>query len=442
MRQIRNIGIVRVLGYGSYNVAFLTTDGTVLRVAAVHNQDTLRTLQRGDAVSRLLSLYQDQIGPCLLRVITPGNVLIGSKELPKKVFDEPRAAQLLRARDTYYASEIEYANMGNMYHKTAPTKDIYDTFLFMLLWFFHVARSETGFFHHDFKPENLFMKEFDAPRTFAFQLEEAIFVFPNILNVPIVADFDFASVAITNENDRKSVGTSLYVPPEHLLDLLMGRRMERLARTYDLYALGQAMAQFRIGADIFTAMQSDVLTYAYETEAYYLDVSDIPEFNGSIGEPYREEWLVDVLFQAVFQFVVGLPPWCRGSRLFMRHYRILIARPRVIAAQQRAMTFPNEMAWLRATLLSPNPADREPDNSILGLLHHEYFARFETYDIPAGSTMYRYEDDYGLETEPTREMQRDPLLCSQCKTAFTFTQCQCCDMPICGQTCQMEKHKE
>jgi serine/threonine protein kinase len=442
MRQIRNIGIIRVLGYGSYNVAFLTTDGTVLRVAAVENQDTLRTLQRGDAVSRLLSLYKDQIGPCLLRLITPGNVLIGSNELPKGVFDEPRAARLLRGKNTYYASEIEYANMGDMYRKTAPTKDIFDTFMFMLLWFFHVARSTTGFFHHDLKPQNMFMKELNAPTTFAFQLEEALFVFPNVRFVPIVADYDFASVPVTNENDRKSVGTSIYVPPEHLLDLLRGHRLQRLARTYDLYAVGQAMLQFCIGAEIFIGMQDEVMTYAYDSQPFQRDAYNVRDFDGSIGEPDRDSWMAAILFQAVVQFVVGLPPWCLGSSVFMPHYRILIAKPRVIAAQRRAMQFPNEMAWLRATLLSPNPADREPDNSLLGLLHHEYFSRFETYDIPAGSILYQYDEDYGLETEPTREMQRDPLLCSQCKTAFTFTQCQCCDVPICGQTCQMEKHKE
>lgn len=211
---LKGLRIERVLGKGGWNVVYLLQDGRVLRASLLSDNDEsgIQSVTRGDQIAYLLDRDRKIYGPSVPRLF---QTLFQVKQVPESLgFDATNSSS-----ESYWMEIMEYLPIDAKKY-TLANEDEWWFFAFSLLWFFYTAQAELGFIHQDFKLANMMIRKLEKPTTMAFSLgSKKKFVFPNVLHVPVVIDFDLGvSVGITKKENMDFFGTTTWRPPETLSD--------------------------------------------------------------------------------------------------------------------------------------------------------------------------------------------------------------------------------
>ena len=224
-----------VLGRGTYNAVFKVRGANeVLRVAAVRDIESAKDLERGGLILNLFTRAQDEMGPSVLRETRPGRH-VSSWDDPtfiNEVMERYPAAR-------YYIQQLEFLSGGTIGQSKQPT----EAGTFSLVWFIWVAQAKFGFSHRDLSRGNIMFRILEEPQAFVFEVAPNERYRISMTQVPVVIDFDFGSVAITNAARRRSLtGTLEYCPPTLLAEKM--RQMndyfqhQSIGDEYDWWSLG------------------------------------------------------------------------------------------------------------------------------------------------------------------------------------------------------------
>lgn len=197
------------LGSGGYNRAILTNEGDVLRVGSIDDDQQREDIMRGVAITHLLQQFQSKLGPSLLIETGQGREI--SRVDP--VFAHYSSFLNSLRGKRFFAQRIEYLDGGE--HPQPETSP--EALAFPLIWFLVAARQHLFFAHNDFKIENIVFRNYDRVREFTFELQGVAQYRIQSRQIPVVIDFDFASVFVTE--DKTAAGTRYTQPPEVLLTM-------------------------------------------------------------------------------------------------------------------------------------------------------------------------------------------------------------------------------
>lgn len=229
--------IVKKIGNGSFNVAFLTKAGTVLRLAAF-SDDEMVQMRRSNVLTEYISNNAKIFGPSTLIQVKPVRQPLDSDRRQmklKKMFEENPDSR-------YYLSELEYLSGGMIRKNKEPT--IGGTF--SLIYWLWTVQAHIGFRHRDIADDNILIREYKQPQIFQFNVGDLQFKF-KMRQVPVVTDFDFGSVPTTLDERRrhsKHTPKMFYGPPECLIPALERRLKQEVTMNvdpkemYDWWSLG------------------------------------------------------------------------------------------------------------------------------------------------------------------------------------------------------------
>ncbi len=232
----------RTLGTGTFNRAILTDEGDVLRIGNIDDEQTREDIMRGVAVTHLLQQFKSKLGPSLLIETVAGREI--SRLDP--VFSRYSAfLKELRGR-RFFGQRIEYLDGGEIPRpETSP-----EALAFPLLWFLVAARQHLFFAHNDFKPENIVFRNYDHVHSFTFELQGIGQYRIRAQQIPVVIDFDFASVFVTQ--DKSAAGTRYTQPPEVLQTMFSVTLEEAFPRDVgehdDYWSLGMVLYYWWTGS--------------------------------------------------------------------------------------------------------------------------------------------------------------------------------------------------
>jgi serine/threonine protein kinase len=182
---------MKLLGAGSYNECLLSSEGHVLRISKQCDDEDV---VRGATITHYFQRHSNLLGPSLVKEVSKGRV----------------------RKDGSYVQGLEHLEGGH-----TPVRPCDPEALALpLVWFLCAARSHFGFAHADFKLENIVFRNYDEEREFLFQLHEHGIYRISATQIPVVIDFDYASIAETI--DKSAVGTQYTQPPEILLSRFLG----------------------------------------------------------------------------------------------------------------------------------------------------------------------------------------------------------------------------
>lgn len=224
--------ITDVLGAGTYNCAHLVTlagEDMVMRVGLLEYEKQDKVLiptenaivvLRGLDIVSLLQTAKHNLGPSLLKekahyVLDPPQFTLANNP---KFCDEIKIAReelvLHEAPYKYAVQYIEYLEGNTFIHQL--DHDEFVKCAFSLLWFVRVAQKRFEFSHRDLKSDNIVFRTYNNPKQFVFYYEKD-YCFAFVTNrIPVIIDFDLASVSATLQS-KMNTGTRYTAPPESIL---------------------------------------------------------------------------------------------------------------------------------------------------------------------------------------------------------------------------------
>lgn len=211
---------MKYLDRGSNNCTLLD-NGVVIRIAVLKTNHKLPLLLRGEGIIKLL--IKDNQTPSVVKIIESGKVVdtlpIDYDDMCGIMGDYP-----------YFIQKIEYLPF--------QFDTITDESIFFIIWFLSLTSTKYGFVHKDIKEDNILMREYNSEKTFDFELDDTVYRL-STKYVPVVIDFDFGSVYITNT--QYSIGTVSYAPPEIVLSVLCGVHISFNDYSYDWWSFGMTI---------------------------------------------------------------------------------------------------------------------------------------------------------------------------------------------------------
>lgn len=242
------------LGEGGLNCIIGESDGkdynVVHRIGRTKNKFERESMfQRADGILALLNESPGMFGPSLM-ARAQETEKVPFSELPegmKNILYSCSPFKGLRefSDELVYNQVIEYLYGGDM---SAPThvEDTFESTVFMLMWFFYTTQAEYGFRHRDLKPANVVFRDMGSPTQFLFQLGKDSWYLFKTRYVPVVIDYDFASIFVTNTKTRYDGGTRTIIPPNQHITYLVRRSQQRKFvgsmffddTSFDWYSLG------------------------------------------------------------------------------------------------------------------------------------------------------------------------------------------------------------
>lgn len=263
----------RIVSSGGYNVVLQDGD-SALRIGRLRSDDDFEIqsmFERANGIIALLNKNLEILGPCVM-----------SQSSDMKIVDwdalEDEVQMLLKSTEMFqnyerkvYTQRMEYLNGGtlNSHREWEDAEHI----LFMLLWFFHVGGAEFGLRHRDLKPYNIMLRVSDNPMTYKFRLGNDTWTITTDVT-PVVIDYDFASVFVTNTQTKAAIGTPQYAPIEvqfsQLQRYLKGIHYSSLdCVSYDWWAVGISVVEWLIDP-LFKRLDDREELYSFSE--YVLDV--------------------------------------------------------------------------------------------------------------------------------------------------------------------------
>lgn len=223
-----------ILGEGTFNVVILPDDQmSVVRVSKYDEAD----VKRGAHITHLFQQFSKLLGPSLVKELAPLKIIKNIGELDAKVRTIVRQKLL---SPPLYVQGLEYLTGGlRPDPNTSP-----EAVAFPLVWFFSMARKYFQFKHADFTVNNVVMRNYEQEQTFTFELDKTHRFMIKTRQIPVVIDFDFSSVLVTDIKQQQDVGTALFQPPEALEAKVLEvwyedpKFTEKLNQVTDFWSLG------------------------------------------------------------------------------------------------------------------------------------------------------------------------------------------------------------
>jgi serine/threonine protein kinase len=263
---------------GTYNCAhfFKLEDGTmrVLRVALLepNNVDRIHIddmVMRGLQIVNLMQQYKSELGPSLVdeteHFTTKDAIEMYEyfsvkyplcKTILKQIEKIPTHMEYMFAvQITEYLSGktvFDALNNTDLENFTLVERDFC---AFALIWFLSVAQKKIGLRHRDIKESNVCFRIRDTTSPIVFQLSNTTFLFnSSIRYVPVIIDYDFATVSVSlDDDDRNVLGTYSVAPPEAILKELQGNGTSHAMEgdAYDWWSVGIIIMSIMCNTDLY-----------------------------------------------------------------------------------------------------------------------------------------------------------------------------------------------
>lgn len=446
--------VEKKLGKGSFNCTHLVVkrnskEKSVLRLAlllAETENDILQshTIKRGLAIVDLLQNMKKELGPACLIQTAPFEI-IDSVDIEKLVDLSEICNEMVTEAIKYNRKRVPYdwavqhiellaGDLGSPYYAT----ELVPIMCLSLIWFFFVAQRRIDLRHHDLKLQNIMVRKYDIAKTFQFVFKskgvDVIYKFTTDL-VPVVIDFDFATVKTTEDyDDRTRVGTRMTTSPQALAHTFFVENPTQfrvdsndwwsLGLTLYFYATqqdgGNIDKYFAIGAAFANSFgftdgdEFDILSY-FLVNMVFIETLTGEEFNNATM-PHFNELVLD-----------KLEYWNKMSIAMKKYEKPIIAK------------LDKNLLNLLVELFRWTSRD---GNDYMRLLAHTYFSNLRTFSVDK-----KIADTYFTDSGPVSEnyqqlLQRTPLLkeCLGCGLQNGLKRCTCCLQIFCGEQCQIKHH--
>jgi len=417
-------------------------------------------LIRGVSIVTALQEYKSILGPSLLLEKSTYDI-IKDTDLRKYVRGEIcpsilKTEQKYRGDSNHFVLQhLEYLGGGLFeYNEEQQMYSDEDFFVFSLIWFLSTANKVFGLRHHDLKSGNIILRKNVSPESYHFKYdfgnnEVMEFHFSNIVNVPVIIDYDAATVRSTKTKSAiSSMGTAYSTPLDVLLFHIFSEFDDTQGyvhnvESYDWWSLGICILELshpRFG-DAFMIERNRYREYM------------IPALE---QDPKSDSWIqmIDAVFLS-----------CCIASIFSKTTETL--RPPIDLYPRskflfRADLVPNDlidMNWNRDYIALKDWAQTYEDDPIVMLLYdllhwdpnrrtkqgrpEEHLKRFKDLTekrIAYGKT-YQYQASHSMTPiDLSHIKQLDAPICASCSISTNIYLCPCCHQTFCSTQCQAEKH--
>lgn len=231
--------IDQTVGRGTYNCAHLIVNENgkyeILRIALLPESNTYakQMVVRGLHILHVLQNFAHVFGPSLLKEtrlyqITPFLSPATIDNICENIQEEIKTLDANFENYEFAIQHLEYLEGGNFTSRGLMTMQEFEFCCFSLLWFFKTTQSLFGLRHRDLTEKNIVLRLYDEPQTFMFPRKNNTLIGFTSRYVPVVIDFDFASVTSTTSQHRTNVGSRHTAPPYALMVDLFAYLYRRL----------------------------------------------------------------------------------------------------------------------------------------------------------------------------------------------------------------------
>jgi serine/threonine protein kinase len=461
-----------------------------------YNRRIIRGLEIVHLFNNKEKNFERVIGPSLLRELSPYRVF-GERyekahfdgQLCEKVrlsqinhrnfiFDFIKDKPNFKVNNRFALQHVEYLNGGQMeYPNIHMAKDYEKEFIaFSLVWFFTMVSQLFGFRHRDLKPDNILLRRTKDYQWFKFNLNNTHYFHFESRLVPVVIDYDFASVNETESTkDRNSYGNQVYrtfesfvirvyrllkqKPPLELyqrnihLDFYRKASVGELTSFevhqdgYDWWTLGICLLNM-YGPDANILFSGESKEYALFMLQKYQD----PNWPKVVRDDFK--WYCNRIFYSaciasLFSqtgFIIR-PPYERypeSSAFFFPFNAPNINMQNhtgfknMYESVRKALSGRDPVTILLQRLLNWDPLLRNRIDHVL------LFSR-RAIPAPYENEVYPYEavlpdDRIHLHNYPGYENLKSCVSCLISSKQAPLYQCECCNRVFCGESCQRENH--
>jgi serine/threonine protein kinase len=472
--------LTRGLGAGTFNCTFLLNNGReVLRVGFLPEVkgkvEDNKMVRRGLEIVHVFQSFGRLLGPSLLveishyRIITENELSEHVNGVLCKQIRESQAkyAKRTKLHKEFALQHLEYLSGGLFDNDTFKRlrmtgKDLCFS-VFSLMWFFAAGQQYFSFHHHDLKSGNLMVRHTDTPQTYHFTVEDTArerrlhYQFESKF-VPVVIDFDFATVSTSeNDNDRNVGGTRYTCSPDAFVYLLAREHSMNVAyaaEVYDWWSIGICILEWLLPFKLWR------LFNAYEKPFVDNALKRLPYK----ANPYNRELLGAFFRSCCFASLVHnqsiRPPsivyydQIAKTDAVWRGWDAVIQNDQDYKNVQSAIqrNVPPQLLDILRQLLAWDPTVRNANNNPMNLIiTSEYFNGNQTaqeaelgVNAYSGTTKGILEDQqYVQDIQVTDHPFLAFRVCSECSLVAGTQQlymCGCCAQVYCGEACQAKTH--
>lgn len=456
--------IERFLAAGSFNCAHLVRDRQgklhVLRLAYLYDNTNRKRpndmVKRGLEILHIFQNYKGVLGPSLLEETSPYRIFPETEENDHVVgamCEKIRELQMTWGKtkgNVFALQHVEYLQGGEFSKSTGIDKSYNPMFAFSLLWFLDAAQRVFDFRHHDLKPENIVFRKTETIQEYNFNWNSSLYFHIQTHYVPVVIDYDFASVKSTQDKIfRNTVGT-LYAgsPDAHLYWIHHDNKL-LYTKPYnedvlDWWSLGFAILELYVPHldDQFYEERSNYTSFIMNPKNRRFSLRTSPDafrvtmnrlhvfffsccvaalFNESDSVVPPSEWYPNVqeFFPPQYSFsmngnrrFVQLRNWLRNPKQDFVVREIL---PRLFSWEPSRRNFGGE-SW-RFIEMFQHLAERVPKEG--ALYHFQGAPNMSKVDLPTTA--------YPLLAQPLKDLK-----CVGCSQREKLYVCTCCNQIVCG----------
>jgi len=457
------------------------------------NRRIIRGLEIVHLLNHPVKPFDRILGPSLLKQLSPYRVF--DEKYEKQHFDGPLCGKLritqqkhhtlmrdkkkgqdMEENNRFALQHIEFINGGIFDYSSMKKAKVWEKefVAFSLVWFFTMASQLFGFRHRDLKADNIMLRITKDTQWFTFNLNNEYFFHLKSRVVPVVIDYDFASVQQTESvEDRYARANPGYRPFEanlFMLYKLYGTKapLELYQRDispdfyqnettdtlepweihqsgYDWWALGISLLHmytkdaenlFEAEADMYAkfmsnrwpavAKEKSSIVYLYFNRVFYSAcIASLFAQSGFIIRPpstlYPE---IGALFFPPTAPNINMESNIQFNKMYSSVGTSLLTKDRV--------------SILLSKLLNWNPFERNKLDHIL------IFQELAT-KAPYKDLEYQFESPLRLNMIDLRDYPgyQNLRTCVSCLISSKNTplyECECCKEIFCGEECQRIKH--
>lgn len=456
------------LAQGSFNCAHLVKDGQgklhVLRLAYLFDDENRKRennkIKRGLQILSIFQSAKELLGPSLLEETSRFRIFPETEENEHVVGNMCKRIRRLQGAyggkkgNVFALQHVEYLK-GGIFSQTTPIDPKFDIpyfFAFSLLWFFSMAQQVFDFRHHDLKADNIVFRRTDAPVQYNFNWDSKLYFHITSLYVPVVIDYDFASVSTTLDFEfRNAVGTLYTGSPDSLLYWIFKYNNFGSPKVYnenalDWWGLGMCILERYVPRLdlLFEKEWAAYVAFMKEPANRRFALNTEPgdwETNGN----YLASFFFSCCFAAIFTKDGSIVPpsdWYPHVReFFPERLKIDMTQNQDFVRLRTWAHDPNSddvVRYILPALLNWNPGRRNLNNE-----PWRYIEMFHAFaeKTPRDKTFYQYKANPKANKQHL-SLRTYPLLakpiglkCIGCSKKDNLFVCTCCNQVVCGKDC-------
>lgn len=458
------------LGQGGFATVYrILNKPEVLRIAVIRNQNDEEMVKRGLEILHVFQSFRRLLGPSLLIEVSNYRILGPEEEL--ETYIEGRQLQKEAGRE-YVLQHIELLDGGmfqySAYTQLKMTEAEVRFSVFSLIWFFAAGQQYFDYRHHDLKSANILIRSTPQRVNYNFQIGDKNGRFYHFESqiVPVVTDYDFASVETTQDTyDRNFPGTRYTSPPDALLHLLIVDNDDWTTFPQDFVYNEDSYDYWSLGICIFELLSPYVLHVMFLKQG-----DDFAEAVFNMHPTLKrtdtnQGLLRDIFYGACFASVVSKTPFTtlqppnehfpvfQNIDWVAMNKSVLPGKTYGALVELFHQQFPPGLKPLVQRLLSWDTDVRNSGGYPMRLiLEFEEYFKAEKQRRPGTNYPYWGKNLALLENKDFLEdinIKDHPLLKNRfCETCLVSAKdaggvlyfCECCAKPFCGKVCQRKKH--